>query len=148
MRSKLFKYFSTEGNERRGCSWKITLLWLFVEFFEKLYQSYNINRITCHYICMPNINGKRASSTRTRLLIRTFIGEKLILNLSEISNIKIRHVRNVLSMPLSRRNWNVAGNHGRFSAASESETAVKLYAITTSVIRDNRARIGYVQYPR
>lgn len=49
------------------------------------------------------------------------------------------------SVPLSCRNWYIAGNHRRFSAASESETAVKLRAKTAPVIRDNRVRMGYVQ---
>jgi len=40
----------------------------------------------------------------------------------------------------------IAENHARFSAASESEVAVKLRAITTSAIRDNRVRtFSYVQ---
>lgn len=40
----------------------------------------------------------------------------------------------------------IAENHARFSAASESEAAIKLRAITTSAIRDNRVwTFSYVQ---
>jgi len=38
-------------------------------------------------------------------------------------------------MPLSH-NWNIARNHGRFLTASESETVIKLHAITTSIIHE------------